>query len=106
MYVHDHNASHAGHDLLTWKRAVSIIWLILLGMIVCAGFPSKIIITYSLTNAMQVVPVSCLYTPLKERPDLPPVVYDPVECQRCRAVLNPFCPVDFRAKVGELRCWF
>lgn len=38
-----------------------------------------------------VVPVSCLYTPLKERPDLPPVQYDPVLCSRanCKAVLNP-----------------
>uniref|UniRef100_A0A9J7ZPJ3 Protein transport protein SEC23 n=1 Tax=Cyprinus carpio carpio TaxID=630221 RepID=A0A9J7ZPJ3_CYPCA len=40
-----------------------------------------------------VVPVSCLYTPLKERPDLPPVQYEPVLCSRanCKAVLNPLC---------------
>jgi len=39
-----------------------------------------------------VVPLSCLYTPLKERPDLPPIMYDPVACTRpnCRAILNPF----------------
>jgi protein transport protein SEC23 len=39
-----------------------------------------------------VVPLSCLYTPLKERPDLPPIQYDPVHCTKpgCRAVLNPF----------------
>lgn len=38
-----------------------------------------------------VVPVSCLFTPLKERPDLPPVQYEPVLCSRanCKAVLNP-----------------
>lgn len=38
-----------------------------------------------------VVPVSCLYTPLKERPDLPPIQYEPVLCSRanCKAVLNP-----------------
>lgn len=38
-----------------------------------------------------VVPVSCLFTPLKERPDLPPVQYEPVMCGRanCKAVLNP-----------------
>lgn len=38
-----------------------------------------------------VVPVSCLFTPLKERPDLPPVQYEPVTCGRanCKAVLNP-----------------
>ncbi|ESN95356.1 hypothetical protein HELRODRAFT_185982 [Helobdella robusta] len=48
-----------------------------------------------------VVPLGCLYTPLKERPDLPPIQYDPVLCTRaiCRAVLNPFCQVDYRAKV-------
>uniref|UniRef100_A0A8C2B9V5 Protein transport protein SEC23 n=1 Tax=Cyprinus carpio TaxID=7962 RepID=A0A8C2B9V5_CYPCA len=48
-----------------------------------------------------VVPVSCLYTPLKERPDLPPVQYEPVLCSRanCKAVLNPLCQVDFRAKI-------
>ena len=40
----------------------------------------------------QVVPVGCMYTPLKERPELPPICYDPVLCTRntCRAVLNPF----------------
>ena len=39
-----------------------------------------------------VVPLAALYTPLKERPDLPPIQYDPVMCTRatCRAVLNPF----------------
>ncbi|XP_034044242.1 protein transport protein Sec23B isoform X1 [Thalassophryne amazonica] len=48
-----------------------------------------------------VVPVSCLFTPLKERLDLPPVQYEPVLCSRanCRAVLNPLCQVDFRAKI-------
>ncbi|CAL8269540.1 protein transport protein Sec23B [Gadus morhua] len=48
-----------------------------------------------------VVPVSCLFTPLKERPDLPPVQYEPVMCGRanCKAVLNPLCQVDFRAKI-------
>ncbi|MEQ2269041.1 Protein transport protein Sec23B [Xenotaenia resolanae] len=48
-----------------------------------------------------VVPVSCLFTPLKERPSLPPVQYEPVLCSRanCKAVLNPLCQVDFRAKI-------
>lgn len=48
-----------------------------------------------------VVPLGCLFTPLKERPDLPPIQYDPVLCTRptCRAILNPFCQVDYRAKV-------
>lgn len=48
-----------------------------------------------------VVPLGCLFTPLKERPDLPPLQYEPVLCSRqtCRAVLNPFCQVDYRAKL-------
>ena len=41
-----------------------------------------------------VVPVAALYTPLKEREDLPPVYYEPVTCKPpCRAVLNPFWSV-------------
>ena len=42
-----------------------------------------------------VVPLGVLYTPLKERPDLPPIQYDPVACARasCRAILNPLCQV-------------
>ncbi|RMB93649.1 hypothetical protein DUI87_29876 [Hirundo rustica rustica] len=48
-----------------------------------------------------VVPLACLLTPLKERLDLPPVQYEPVLCSRptCKAVLNPLCQVDYRAKL-------
>ncbi|KAK6183455.1 hypothetical protein SNE40_010934 [Patella caerulea] len=48
-----------------------------------------------------VVPLGCLYTPLKERPDLPPIQYDPILCTRptCRAILNPFCQIDYRARM-------
>lgn len=39
-----------------------------------------------------VIPLGTLYTPIKERPDLPPIQYDPVLCTRptCRAILNPY----------------
>ncbi|KAL3910731.1 MAG: hypothetical protein SGILL_007577 [Bacillariaceae sp.] len=44
-----------------------------------------------------------LYTPLKK---LPPNVspsntlpYDPVKCNSCKSVLNPYCQVDFRSKL-------
>lgn len=38
-----------------------------------------------------VVPIAALYTPLKQRPDLPPVLYEPVTCKApCRSVLNPY----------------
>ncbi|XP_023601273.1 protein transport protein Sec23B isoform X2 [Myotis lucifugus] len=48
-----------------------------------------------------VVPLACLLTPLKERLDLPPVQYEPVLCSRptCKAILNPLCQVDYRAKL-------
>lgn len=48
-----------------------------------------------------VVPLGCLYQPIKERPDLPPIQYDPVLCTKntCRAILNPLCQVDYRAKL-------
>ncbi|KAJ1649428.1 GTPase-activating protein S23, partial [Coemansia sp. RSA 2052] len=47
-----------------------------------------------------VVPVSTLYTPLKERPEFPPVMYEPVMCKApCRAVLNPHCQIDVRGKL-------
>lgn len=48
-----------------------------------------------------VVPLGCLYQPIKERPDLPAIQYEPVLCTRntCRAILNPMCQVDYRAKL-------
>ncbi|SPO23108.1 probable SEC23 - component of COPII coat of ER-golgi vesicles [Ustilago trichophora] len=47
-----------------------------------------------------VVPIAALYTPLKEREDLPPVLYEPVTCKPpCRAVLNPYCQIDVRGKL-------
>ncbi|UYV74926.1 SEC23A [Cordylochernes scorpioides] len=51
--------------------------------------------------ARLVVPLGCLYTPLRERADLPPIQYEPVTCTRqgCRAVLNPICQIDYRSKI-------
>ncbi|GMM49711.1 GTPase-activating protein [Starmerella bacillaris] len=47
-----------------------------------------------------VVPVSALYTPLREKQDLRVLQYEPVTCRAsCRAVLNPFCQVIPREKV-------
>ncbi|KAI0313283.1 hypothetical protein OF83DRAFT_1142114 [Amylostereum chailletii] len=47
-----------------------------------------------------VVPISALYTPLKQRDDLPPVLYEPVTCKPpCRGVLNPYCQIDIRGKL-------
>lgn len=47
-----------------------------------------------------VVPIAALYTPLKIREDLPPVLYEPVTCKSsCRAILNPYCQIDVRGKL-------
>lgn len=47
--------------------------------------------------AKVVLPLACLFTPLKESQTRspPPAAYEPVLCSRqaCRAVLNPFCQV-------------
>jgi len=47
-----------------------------------------------------VVPLGCLYTPLKNTEALQLVEYEPVMCKAagCGAVLNPCCFVDFRLK--------
>lgn len=46
-----------------------------------------------------VLPLGCLFTPLREsqsRP-LPTIQYEPVVCarQNCRSILNPYCQVYF-----------
>lgn len=48
-----------------------------------------------------VVPIGALYTPLKELDlDKRLLAYEPVSCKApCRAVLNPFCQVDMRARL-------
>ncbi|KAL9303448.1 hypothetical protein ACSQ67_020711 [Phaseolus vulgaris] len=46
-----------------------------------------------------VVPVSVVYTPIKHFPSMPVLNYTPLRCRTCRSVLNPFCIVDFAAKI-------
>mmetsp|Transcript_3147 Transcript_3147/g.4293 ORF Transcript_3147/g.4293 Transcript_3147/m.4293 type:complete len:766 (-) Transcript_3147:258-2555(-) len=47
-----------------------------------------------------VVPVGAMYTPLKKIESMPPALqYDPIRCNNCAAVLNPYCQVDFRTKL-------
>ncbi|KAK7350559.1 hypothetical protein VNO77_09307 [Canavalia gladiata] len=46
-----------------------------------------------------VVPVSVIYTPIKHFPAMPLLPYAPLRCRTCRSVLNPFCIVDFAAKI-------
>lgn len=37
-----------------------------------------------------IVPVGCLYTPLKDIPNMPTLPYEPIVCRSCRSILNPF----------------
>jgi protein transport protein SEC23 len=50
-----------------------------------------------------VAPFGALYTPIKKLPPqcAPPqaLPYDPIKCNSCHAVLNPYCQVDFRTKL-------
>ena len=47
-----------------------------------------------------VIPMGCLYQPLKTIEGMPPAVaYDPIHCKGCGAVLNPFSHVDFASKL-------
>ena len=47
-----------------------------------------------------VVPLGCLYTPLKAIENLPVLPYEPVVCKgSCPSILNPFCRIDFKAKI-------
>lgn len=52
-----------------------------------------------------VVPVGCLYTPMKNRHDAPPPLsYDPIRCNGCGAILNPYAQVRwrfFRLRLGD-----
>ncbi|XP_027334505.1 protein transport protein SEC23 [Abrus precatorius] len=46
-----------------------------------------------------VVPISAIYTPIKHFPSMPLLPYTPLRCRTCRSILNPFCIVDFAAKI-------
>eukprot|EP01012_Entosiphon_sulcatum_P004293 TRINITY_DN11632_c0_g1_i2.p1 TRINITY_DN11632_c0_g1~~TRINITY_DN11632_c0_g1_i2.p1 ORF type:complete len:713 (-),score=115.79 TRINITY_DN11632_c0_g1_i2:3043-5181(-) len=60
------------------------------------AFPSS-----RLEATRMVVPLGCLFTPLKQLPGLPVLSYDPVLCKTCKAVLNPYCQVDYRSKLWQ-----
>lgn len=47
-----------------------------------------------------VVPLGCLYTPLKRIENMPsPLSYDPIRCNGCSAVLNPAVQIDHKSKL-------
>jgi protein transport protein SEC23 len=37
-----------------------------------------------------VIPIGCLYTPLKSLANMPVLGYDPVPCKHCGGILNPY----------------
>ncbi|GMJ11839.1 hypothetical protein like AT2G21630 [Hibiscus trionum] len=45
------------------------------------------------------VPVSAIYTPIKPFPSMPVLPYAPLRCRNCSSILNPFCVMDFAAKI-------
>ncbi|MQL83612.1 hypothetical protein Taro_016109, partial [Colocasia esculenta] len=47
-----------------------------------------------------VIPIAASISPIRAHPDLPVLPYTPLRCKPpCCAVLNPFCRVDFAAKI-------
>lgn len=50
------------------------------------------------TATRNVIPVALIYNPRKDIEGLALVEYEPVTCGKCKAVLNPHCPVDFNSK--------
>jgi len=48
-----------------------------------------------------VVPLGCLYSPLKRVENMPILEYEPIRCKNtnCQAVLNPWCQTDLRSKL-------
>lgn len=56
--------------------------------------------TSRLEATRMVVPLGCMYTPLKKIPGMPaPLPYEPVLCKTCQSALNPYCSVDVRGKL-------
>ncbi|KAF3791749.1 transport protein [Nymphaea thermarum] len=45
-----------------------------------------------------VVPIACVYSPIRPSPDLLVLPYSPLRCKSCACILNPHCRVDFSGK--------
>ncbi|KAI4370428.1 hypothetical protein MLD38_018782 [Melastoma candidum] len=46
-----------------------------------------------------VVPLAACISPLRSYPAVPKMAYPPLRCKTCTSVLNPFCRVDFTARI-------
>jgi protein transport protein SEC23 len=47
-----------------------------------------------------VVPIACMYTPLKGTPMS--VFYSPLPCSKCSAIVNPYCQVDLNSQNNKI----
>lgn len=45
-----------------------------------------------------VVPLGCLYSPMKKLKNSVLLEYEPVGCKSCHAILNPYCAADYQGK--------
>jgi protein transport protein SEC23 len=43
----------------------------------------------TLEQSRMVIPIGCMYTPMKEISGMPVLEYEPVACKTCKAALNP-----------------
>ncbi|XP_010270294.1 PREDICTED: protein transport protein SEC23-like [Nelumbo nucifera] len=46
-----------------------------------------------------VIPLAAAISPIRPHPDIPTLPYLPLRCKTCACVLNPYCRVDFTAKI-------
>lgn len=46
-----------------------------------------------------VVPIGCLYSPFRKIENMMVLPYEPIVCRGCRAILNPYCSIDFVSKI-------
>lgn len=68
-------------------------------------FSLNIIPSTSHQTAKSVVPLGCLYQPLRRTEDVPIAQYEPVLCRNpnCRGILNPYSMLDLSAKMWNCR---
>ncbi|KAJ4956849.1 hypothetical protein NE237_013632 [Protea cynaroides] len=46
-----------------------------------------------------VIPIAATVSPIRPHPDIPTLPYVPLRCKTCTCILNPYCRVDFTAKI-------
>ncbi|KAJ6251269.1 protein transport protein sec23 [Anaeramoeba flamelloides] len=64
-------------------------------------FSWNIFPTSKVETTRLIVPIGCLYTPLKQTKNLPIVKYNPIACKKCRSILSPLSAIDFKKKIWK-----